>query len=696
MVLKERNLKDWGRNNWPHLAAAGAFVAIALSAGLLSSTERTARADEAASVNAAFTPPPPVPTPEMMRLRDGVAAAESRDWVGLALARDTAVDPIVRSLLEWRFAVENDTPADFNTLRASLERLEAWPRRQAIRARAEEAIFVSSLNPQERIAFLREDDGPVSGDGRIALAQALRASGQRSEAIEIARTAWREDRMEDQAESIALREFGDSFSADDHATRVDILLWRGQRSDARALYSRISSADRLLAEARIALQTRQRRGLQAAVDAVPDSRANNPGLVYDRARYIRRSGRPERAMDVAAEIDSTAAPLAARDEIFDEKRLYVPRALRGRDYRLAYRLVSNHGMSSGVAFADAEWLSGWISLRYLDNARQAAGHFQHLDENVSSSVSSSRAQYWRGVAAAALGDSAEAQAQFRRAAQYDFTYYGQLALEKLGGGEIALPSVVQAPTASRTRFENRDLVRALRAMAQVGDRGDFESIAYHLDDQLEDPYEIQLLAELARTQGYNRAAVRSGKAGLFRGVVAAEAAYPLIDLPPDVLQRARPEPALVLSVIRQESEFDIGVSSHANAHGLMQLLPSTARLVARREGITYDRASLNTDPEYNVRLGSAYLGGLIDDYSGSYVLALVAYNAGPSRARDWIEDWGDPRSPSTDVVDWVELIPFSETRNYVQRIMENLQIYRHRLAGQPTPVTLTADLQRGR
>jgi soluble lytic murein transglycosylase len=201
---------------------------------------------------------------------------------------------------------------------------------------------------------------------------------------------------------------------------------------------------------------------------------------------------------------------------------------------------------------------------------------------------------------------------------------------------------------------------------------------------------------MAREQSYNRTALRSAKAGLFRNVVATNAAYPLIDLPSSVRAGGRPEPALVLAIIRQESEFDPGVVSHANAHGLMQLIPSTAQLQARRIGMTYERAALTSDPQYNMTLGSSHLGDLIDDFNGSYVLAAAAYNAGSHRAREWIGDWGDPRSRSVDVVDWVELIPFAETRNYVQHVMENLQVYRYRLAGEPVAIQIEEDLRRGR
>jgi soluble lytic murein transglycosylase len=629
-------------------------------------------------------------------LRDGLAAAEQGDWTGLAALRDNATDPLVRRMLQWRWAASQEAPLYFDDIAQALNELQGWPGRTTMRTRAEQAILQSRLSPGERAAFLRQDNGPITGDGRMALAIALHDMGERSEAIELARRTWREDELTSATEDRALEEFSSSFTAQDHTARVDGLLWRGSRGTAQGMFSRLSSADRLLAQARIALQSRARRGLQRAVDAVPGSRADNPGFMYDRAQYRRRTGNPEDAMPLMVEIDPTQAPVAARDEIFRERRLYVPRALRNGNYRQAYQLVSNHGLASGESFADAEWLAGWLSLRYLDQPQRARDHFAHLSENVSSPVSLSRALYWRADAERALGNAAESERLLNEAARYNFTYYGQLAATRGNRtATLSLPETARVSDEARRTFENRELVRALRLMAEVGAQRDFESIAFYLDDTLDDPQELELLSQMAREQSYYRTALRSAKAGLFRNVVATNAAYPTLRLPDIVQQRGRPEPALVHAIIRQESEFDPSAISSANARGLMQLIPSTAQIQARREGITYQRASL-TDPEYNMTLGSAHLADLIDEFGGSYVLAIAAYNAGSHNARNWIGDFGDPRSRSVDVVDWIELIPFSETRNYVQRVTENLQVYRHRLAGQPTPIELERDLQRGR
>ena len=677
-----------------------ALAALAASAFLVTSSagqQTAAPASATAAETTSYTPPPPLPSQsERQRLRSGLSAAESGDWVGLAQLRDGATDPLVRRMLQWRWAASDAAPLYFNDIAQALNELQGWPGRATMRTRAEKAIMSSRLTAAERVAFLRSDGGPVSGDGRMALAIALRDSGQRSEALEIARESWRSDVLSTEMEDRALAEFGSSLNAEDHAARVDSLLWRNQHSAARRLLSRVSSADRLLAEARIALQSRARRGLQAAVDAVPSSRASNPGFLFDRAQYRRRAGNPEDALPLMLQIDAQQAPVAARDDIFRERRLYVSRALRARNYRQAYSLVSNHGLRSGESFADAEWLAGWLSLRFLDNPQRARDHFAHLSENVSSPVSQSRALYWRAEAERAIGSAGEADRLLTEAARFNFTYYGQLAATRRDrNAMLSLPDTGRVSNEARNRFENRELVRALRLMSEVGAQRDFESIAFYLDDTLDDPMELELLSQMAREQSYHRTALRSAKAGLFRNVVATSAAYPTLELPRVVQQRGRPEPALVHAIIRQESEFDPNAISSANARGLMQLIPSTAQLQARREGMSFQRAALTSDPQYNVTLGSAHLADLVDDFGGSYILAIAAYNAGPTNARNWINEWGDPRSSSIDVVDWIELIPFSETRNYVQRVMENLQVYRHRLAGEPVPIQLDRDLRRG-
>ncbi|NWG53686.1 MAG: lytic transglycosylase domain-containing protein [Hydrogenophilaceae bacterium] len=685
-------MNDWWK-------PVGAALCVGLLGVLVAGGARQfARAEQAQSTSlqlASATMPDRPSATEFARLRDGFNAANANDWATVRALRDGASDTLVRRILQWRLAASSDAPTSFSDIAAALRELEDWPGRDSMRRRAELAIFDSALSFADRVAWLRAEGGPQSGEGKVALAQALRRTGQVEEATRLAREAWRENSLNGRAEEIVLDEFASALSSEDHAARVDRALWRGERGAAQRLMPRLRPEDRLLAQARIVLQTRPRRGVQAAVDAVPASRADDAGFLYDRARYIRISGRPEDAAIYARRIDARLAPEFARDDIFTEKRRHIARAMRNHDRETAYALTANHGMTSGEHFADAEWMAGWLALRFLNKPQEAAAHFAHLDENVSTPVSRARALYWRAEAARALGQNGDADARLEEAARYDFTYYGQLAAARRGGVMRLSESSPPVSDSVRIAFENRELVRALRLISEFGTQRDFESIAYYLDDTLDNPQELELLSNLAREASYMRTSVRAAKSGIRRGVIAVNAAFPMLELPARVRESSRPEPALVLAIIRQESEFDPRAVSHANARGLMQIIPPTARTTARRLGLSYQLAALTNDPEYNMTLGAAYLGDLIDNWGGSYVLAIASYNAGPGRAREWINDWGDPRRRDVDVVDWIELIPISETRNYIQRVLENLQVYRHRLAGAPSPIAIEQDLRRG-
>lgn len=650
---------------------------------------------------------PVVSGSDMALLRDGLTGAQYGDWTRVRGARASAADPLVRKILSWRLAAAQNSDSLFSEVDQALTDLKGWPGRDTMRRRGEQMIIDSGLSAEQRIAWLTADGAPLSGDGQAALAIAYAQTGKTAEANTLARDTWRERALTPRAENLLLSQFSGVITDQDTADRVDRMLWRDDRSGAQRLLSRLDPADRAVANARIALQaneplayrkTRKRKagpGVGAKLAAVPASRADTPGLLYDRARYVRRAGRPEDALPIISKVNPLEAAPSVREALSAETRLYVPRALRGGQYSLAYNLAANHGLTSGEGFADAEWLAGWIALRFLKDPTKAAGHFSHLDANVSTPVSKARALYWRGEAASALNLTADADAAMAQAAAYSFTYYGQLAALKHDSAAM-LSLVNESPVTpeARAAFEKLELVRALRLVAQSGDRSSFELISFYLDDQLSSPAEHEMLAELARANYYNRVAVRSAKAGIRRNIVAQEAAFPLIDLPDSARGADRPEPALLLAIARQESEFDAQAISPVGARGLMQLMPATARTTAKRSGMSYSPGALTGDQNYNLTLGSAYLQELIDQFNGSYVLAIASYNAGPGRANQWIGDWGDPRSGQIDVVDWVELIPITETRNYVQRVMENLQVYRYRLAAGPTPIKLEADLRR--
>lgn len=631
-----------------------------------------------------------VSTQDAAVLRLALRAAESGDWNTLRRLRSGARDPVLSDLLLWRIALE-DPEAGFDTLDQALGRLGDWPNRASILARAEAKISTSALSAGKRVAWLKAH-GPITGDGRAALALALLQSGETEQALPVAREAWRSYALTPDVSRALLAAFRTGLTREDHRARADYLLWSGQYGGARELRPLVGSDWAALIEARIALAQRA-RNVDATVRAVPAALQSDPGLLYERARWRRKARLDEGIDTLLLDIDGAAIPEAGRGKLWDERHIALRGAIKAGDFDAAYRLATAHGLLSGTDFADAEFVAGWLALRRIDDAPRALGHFRRLEAGVSSPISAARAHYWIGRALETLGDSTPANAEFAAAAAFPFTFYGQLSGEKIGQSTISLPAPEPATQAMRDAFEARPLTRAARMLGEAGETALFRILVLHYDDQLETEADHELLFRLTEDYQMPHVGLRGAKSGLARGVIAADAAYPLLSYQP--ARATGVEDALVLALSRQESEFNPRAVSSANARGLMQLLPSTARRQAALEGLPFRTSWLTDDPAYNITLGSAHLEDLLRQFRGSYILTIASYNAGASRARQWIGDYGDPRRPIVDAVDWVETIPFSETRNYVQRVLENLQVYRYRLSGQPTPSQLGSDLRRG-
>ncbi|MCG8554019.1 MAG: lytic transglycosylase domain-containing protein, partial [Proteobacteria bacterium] len=415
---------------------------------------------------------------------------------------------------------------------------------------------------------------------------------------------------------------------------------------------------------------------------------DDPGLLYDRARWRKRRGR----LDGVIELIDRAEPFVERPARWWRLRHWAARrALDRGKPALAYRLASAHGLSRGVEFAEAEWLAGWVALRFENAPDRAYRHFQRLHAGVSTPISRARGAYWSGEAAAQLGDGAAARDWYGQAASFGTAFYGQQAIGRLGGAlDLDLQGKAVASEAARQAFEERELVRLVRLLASFDARRHVRLFMTHLRRQTVTTEAHLLHAELASEIDRPDQALYTAKQASRQGLGATGDLFPL---PPEIARQVTgtraPEPALVLAVIRQESAFDSRVISRAGARGLMQLMPATARLVAKRLDLPYRRAALIEEPNYNLRLGRAYLGQLLEDYKGSTALALAAYNAGPRRVERWIAAFGDPRRPEVDAVDWIERIPFSETRNYVQRVLEGRTVYRLTLNGQKTVMPLS-------
>jgi len=592
------------------------------------------------------------------------------------------VGPVGARIAQWREL--RSAGAELDKLDAFLREHLHWPGVDQMQRRAEGLLSGAS---DDQVLVFFSVRRPISTGGWVALARALHARGATDAATDIARRLWRDAPLTAGETDAILTRFGPALS-DLHAERLEAMLWQGAAEDARRLLPRVSADREALARARLGLQARD-PGINALIAAVPPALADDPGLAHDRFTWRLRSGLLDEAAELLAGMDVDA--LGQPDAWAEGRRRLVRRALGDGQFDLAYRLAAPNGLTDGAAMADLEWLAGFIALRRLDRPDLARAHFARLRDRTSSPISLSRGGYWEGLAHEALDQPEHARAAFDFAAQYQTAFYGQLAAERLGlplDVELVTPSPF--PDWRQTRLADSDLVEAAILLHAAGDWHEARRFTMHLARALDDRDELGALADLWLARGEPNFALNIAKIAVLEGHVLMPAYFPLTGLEAAALPAP---PELVIAIARRESEFDPTVISHADARGLMQVLPGTGELVARRLGVAYDAARLITDPDFNALMGAGYLAQMIEQF-GAWSLVAAAYNAGPGRPRRWVTEFGDPRDPATDPVDWVEAIPFAETRNYVMRVLETVVIYRGMLNGDRT-IRLTELLRGG-
>ncbi|MEM8591070.1 MAG: transglycosylase SLT domain-containing protein [Pseudomonadota bacterium] len=620
---------------------------------------------------------------EAAALKRALAAQAAGDWAR-AVAEARGAGPLARDVIEWhRLRAREGT---FTEARAFLERRADWPGLPLLRARSEGSIE-RSASARDVISFFAVQL-PRTGNGSLRLADALRAVGEaRAADTEIVR-GWITHSLSREAEQEFISRHGAVIRAH-HWERTDNLLWRGLTGEAERMLPLLSAADAALARARIGLHER-RDGVDALVDAVPATRAGDPGLAYERFNWRVNRG----FIDSAIELMESTTELGRPDAWGNLRRRYARQLMRDEQNRRAYRLASRHGITEGRNYADLEWLSGYLALRKLGDADTALRHFERFEKAVDTPISLGRAQYWQARAHEAVGNSAAATEDYRRAAQHQTAFYGLLAAEAMGAPmDPALTGRETFPDWRGAAFTQSSVYGAARLLLAAGDLSLGERFLTHLAESL-DRTQIGQMAQMVREELREpHLEVMIGKRAVQYGIVLEG---PYFALHPLAENTGGVAPELALAIARRESEFDPGVSSGVGARGLMQLMVPTAREMASDIGVPFSERRLLTDPQYNAQLGLTFLAELIERYGMSPVLISVAYNAGPSRADRWIERFGDPRSTRVDLVDWIEHIPFRETRNYVMRVTESLPVYRARLSGQVGPIGLMADLRGAR
>jgi len=601
----------------------------------------------------------------------------------------TITDPVARKLAEWLILRSDNNNATVERYRAFIASNPSWPSQTYLRRRIEAALWDDHREDAAVWAWF-ENESPLSAKGRFSLAKVLIARGDRANAERLVREAWRSDPMSEDTESAALDLFGALLTAGDHKARMDYFLYGSENEIAMRAARRLGSGHVALAKARIAA-VKKASNTRALLEAVPRELQSDTGYLFSKIQLLRREEKFTEAAQLMIGAPKDPNRLHNMDEWWIERRLLSRKMIDVGEHRTAYLIARDAALPARDIYkTEQEFTAGWIALRFLNDPSLAAQHFARIGVGSVNPTALARAGYWQGRAAEAAGRAQEARAAYLRAAEQSTSYYGQLARAKLGLPQLEING---APSGRGRNVERLEIVRAAQLLyeldegevaipilADMGENGDQDALAG--------------LGELASRYGDARGMLLMGKAALNRGLPFDFYAYPATGIPPFKAIGPEIERSIVYAIARQESAFNPSVVSPALAYGLMQVTPDAARYVCKRHGATYDLARLKNDSVYNAALGAAELGGLLEDYRGSYIMTFAAYNAGRGSVKKWVERYGDPRDPKVDAVDWVELIPFSETRNYVQRIMENLQVYRARFGG-GTKLQIEADLRRG-
>ena len=622
----------------------------------------------------------PAHADEVSSLRTALQRASLQDWAGAA---DLAEGPLSQDLVEWlRLRSGDGKLGDYEEF---LSRRADWPGLALLREKGEEAV-ARSTDPDRVLAYFAANK-PRLPVGSLALVKAYLALGRPGDAETESIRAWTGLEFTATEETALLALMPDALSVA-HEVRLDRVLWADRVAEAMRMLPRVSPDWRKLAEARMALRA-MAGNASALVDTVPKSLAGDAGLAFERFLWRMKKDRTADATALILERSESAASLG-NASIWADRRATLARALMRADQpRDAYKVAARNQMTQGQEYADLEFLAGFIALRKLGDAGTALQHFTNLQAAVVTPISLSRAQYWQGRAHEAAGNTDAANTAYRAAAVHQTAFYGLLAAEKLGLTlDAGLLSDNRPSDWRDSPFAASSVFQIARLLVRAGDRSLGKRFLLHLAEGLS-PGELDQLAEYTLEADEPHIAVLIGKHAAERGVILPRAYFPVTDMVPETLPVSR---ALALSIARRESEFDAAVISPAGARGLMQVMPGTAKEIAPAAGLPYNPGRLTSDPAYNVALGSTYLRKLIDEFGPAVALVASGYNAGPGRPRRWITEFGDPRREGVDAVDWVETIPFTETRTYVMRVVESVVIYRAKLKGTVGPVRITGEL----
>lgn len=618
------------------------------------------------------------------------------DFVAAGQIAQRSGDAAAIKLVELLYLRDHPNDAGYRRIMDFLEAAPKWPLTESLMQRAERSLYVNNESPSLIMEHFAKRQ-PVTSQGALALARALLTNGDRETARKYVQKVWFDPDIDAKLESSVNGEFGKLLTADDHKKRMWRLVYAQETNAAIRAAKRLSGEHQKAAAAAQKL-IRGEKGAEKSYSALPASMREAAGMKYALTRYYRKNESYSKARAILATVPGDPAAMGDPEAWWTERRIIARHSIgvKNRGHaKAAYQISKNHGFAKGEGALEGEFLAGWIALRYMKEPGVALKHFTKLGEIAESRTEKARAGYWTGRALEALGQKGDAKAAYKRAAQYSTIYYGQLAREKIGLGKV--PEEIQsgeASSAARAKIDRDEVVRAFKMVADAGGKSELYMFLWAFANRFDTVDEMNAVADIAWDEGGATMAVRLAKASGTRNIDIDSWGYPVRALPDWKQIGKHVEKPLVFALARQESEFNPTAGSKVGAQGLMQIMPATAKIIARQHGVKHETSMLTGNPAHNVKLGAAHLGDLIDNFGGSYVLTLVAYNAGPRRSKEWVAEYGDLRTGEADAIDWVESIPFQETRQYVQKVLQNLHIYRSRLAPK-TVRPMTADLARG-
>jgi len=617
--------------------------------------------------------------------KKAISEMEKSQWTKALSTSSRAKDKSINNFIQWNYLLTNGNQASFFDYLTFIDKNNDYPRIDRIRYLAEQKLDTKEISPKKIINWFGNNE-PLSGFGKMILGESNILIGNVELGKKQIKEGWKEADLSANQLKFFRSKFKKYLDEKDYINRAEYLAWNNKYWDLKRILPYLPKDYELLYNARQLLMSKS-YGVDEAIKNVPDKFVNDAGLNYDRLKWRRKRGRIDGSVEILLNVKNTKDYLVRPDLWWEEREIISRSLIYDKKFELAYKISSNHGLTEGSEFAEAEWMSGWIALSFLKDPLLAKDHFLNFYNNVSYPISTARGAYWLGKTFKTLKDKEQSNKWFEEATKYLTTYYGQLAFIELNPkGNFELEKDMEVDTKYKINFYDKELVKIIYLLEELDKDKYTKNILRHIaNDNVAAGSEI-LAAELATNIGRFDYAIQISKIASYEKRFHNKYNYPIISTPKLINGRKIPESAFILSIIRQESEFDMSANSHAGAKGLMQLMPYTAKLVSKQAKLPYSKSRLTTDPEYNINLGSHYIAGLILDYDGAYPFAVAAYNAGPNRVKYWKKINKDPQKNQINYVDWIELIKFRETRNYVQRVLENYNVYRYILEKKPIPM----------